>query len=41
MPTHFSAAIPCLRYRDASAAIDGLCRAFGLGPGEQRDSQPT
>lgn len=22
--------IPCLRYRDAAAAIDGLCRAFGF-----------
>lgn len=25
-----SSAIPCLRYRDAPAAIDWLCRAFGF-----------
>ena len=25
-----STAIPCLRYRDAPAAIDWLCRAFGF-----------
>ncbi|MGE3147769.1 MAG: VOC family protein [Pseudorhodoplanes sp.] len=25
-----STAIPCLRYRDAKAAIDFLCRAFGF-----------
>lgn len=25
-----SAVIPCLRYRDAPAAIDWLCRAFGF-----------
>lgn len=28
--THASTAIPCLRYRDAPAAIDWLCRVFGF-----------
>ena len=27
-----STIIPCLRYRDAHAAIDWLCRAFGFHP---------
>lgn len=27
---HGSTIIPCLRYRDAHAAIDWLCRAFGF-----------
>ena len=33
MPTphpHGSTIIPCLRYRDAHAAIDWLCKAFGF-----------
>lgn len=28
--THGSTLIPCLRYRDAHAMIDWLCRAFGF-----------
>jgi uncharacterized glyoxalase superfamily protein PhnB len=28
--THASTAIPCLRYRDAPAAIDWLCRVLGF-----------
>lgn len=28
--TAYSTAIPCLRYRDAPAAIDWLCRVFGF-----------
>src|SRR5258706_4280191 len=30
MPQTFSTAIPCLRYRDAPAAIDWLCRVLGF-----------
>ena len=30
LPTHGSTIIPCLRYRDARAAIDWLCQAFGF-----------
>lgn len=40
--TSFSTVIPCLRYRDARAAIDWLCGTFGFkehlvvpGPGEE------
>ncbi len=29
-PAHGSTIIPCLRYRDAHAAIDWLCKAFGF-----------
>jgi uncharacterized glyoxalase superfamily protein PhnB len=29
-PQHGSTIIPCLRYRDAHAAIDWLCNAFGF-----------
>lgn len=29
-PNHGSTIIPCLRYRDAHAAIDWLCAAFGF-----------
>lgn len=29
-PIHGSTIIPCMRYRDAHAAIDWLCRAFGF-----------
>jgi uncharacterized glyoxalase superfamily protein PhnB len=29
-PVHGSTIIPCLRYRDAHAAIDWLCKAFGF-----------
>lgn len=29
-PAHGSTLIPCLRYRDAHAMIDWLCRAFGF-----------
>ncbi len=28
---HDATIIPCLRYRDAHAAIDWLCKAFGFG----------
>jgi len=30
MPQTTSTAIPCLRYRDAPAAIDWLCRVLGF-----------
>ena len=29
-PSNGSSIVPCLRYRDAPAAIDWLCRAFGF-----------
>jgi uncharacterized glyoxalase superfamily protein PhnB len=29
-PTHGSTIIPCMRYRDAHAAIEWLCKAFGF-----------
>ena len=29
-PSNASSIVPCLRYRDAPAAIDWLCRAFGF-----------
>jgi uncharacterized glyoxalase superfamily protein PhnB len=29
-PVHGSTIIPCMRYRDAHAAIDWLCKAFGF-----------